>query len=369
MARTTVKQTWGYDLFKGIVTVLLVILALILLVRCSGTTRTPAPTPVAQATATRMPTATPEPTSTTAPTATPAPTATTTPTTAPTATPAPTPPATPPPEPTAAPPALSLPDAEVRAGEWTLEGTGAPGSTVRVTLDGQAVGEVKVGPDGTWSFPITIDEPGKHEIGLETVAEGSVVATADPVAIEVAASEGNEEVDSSTAHPPTLNDPLPSALGPLTGGALRAGPTALQGTGEPGDEIDILDNGVVVGRATVGADGAWQLVIELGPGSHTLAVRSTGQEGVKSPEQSIQVVPAEEMCPFVSVPAGESRCTTVPPHGEDRGVTYVVARCETIRWVAERAGVSVRDLLAANPQVCNPNLIYEGQVLNLPARP
>jgi hypothetical protein len=99
-----------------------------------------------------------------------------------------------------------------------------------------------------------------------------------------------------------------------------------------------------------------------------LAVRPSGQEGAESAAQSVEVGPAEEVCPVLFVPAGESRCTALPPRGEDRGDTYVVARCETIRWVAERAGISVRDLLAANPQVCNPNLIYEGQVLNLPPR-
>ena len=29
-------------------------------------------------------------------------------------------------------------------------------------------------------------------------------------------------------------------------------------------------------------------------------------------------------------------------------------------------GISVRDLIAANPQLWNPNLIYPGQVINLP---
>ena len=41
---------------------------------------------------------------------------------------------------------------------------------------------------------------------------------------------------------------------------------------------------------------------------------------------------------------------------------------ETIRLIATRARVTVWHLLAVNPQVCNPNLIYEGQVLRLPPR-
>ena len=71
---------------------------------------------------------------------------------------------------------------------------------------------------------------------------------------------------------------------------------------------------------------------------------------------------------MVQVPAGESRCPPDPAPGEDRGDTYVVAPCETIHLIATRTGVSVQDLLAVNPQICNPNLIYAGQVLALPPR-
>ena len=46
--------------------------------------------------------------------------------------------------------------------------------------------------------------------------------------------------------------------------------------------------------------------------------------------------------------------------------TYVVGRGDTLRKIATRMGVCVGDLIAANPQLWNPNLIYPGQVINLP---
>jgi LysM repeat protein len=46
--------------------------------------------------------------------------------------------------------------------------------------------------------------------------------------------------------------------------------------------------------------------------------------------------------------------------------TYVVQWGDTMRKIATRYGVSVWDLIAANPQVTNPNRIYAGQVIYLP---
>ncbi|MEO7199051.1 MAG: LysM peptidoglycan-binding domain-containing protein, partial [Dokdonella sp.] len=47
--------------------------------------------------------------------------------------------------------------------------------------------------------------------------------------------------------------------------------------------------------------------------------------------------------------------------------THVVQRGENMSSIAQKAGVSVAGLIAANPQVSNPNLIYPGQQLNIPA--
>jgi LysM repeat protein len=46
--------------------------------------------------------------------------------------------------------------------------------------------------------------------------------------------------------------------------------------------------------------------------------------------------------------------------------TYVVQWGDTLGKIAARTGVSWRDILAVNPQIQNPSLIYAGQVINLP---
>ena len=51
------------------------------------------------------------------------------------------------------------------------------------------------------------------------------------------------------------------------------------------------------------------------------------------------------------------------------GGTYVVQWGDTLAKISGYYGVTVNDMLSANPQVWSPSLIYAGQVLNIPAVP
>ena len=63
------------------------------------------------------------------------------------------------------------------------------------------------------------------------------------------------------------------------------------------------------------------------------------------------------------IPTGYSDPVYNPPSGSK----YVVQRGDTLGKIAARIGVSWRDILAVNPQIYNPSLIYVGQVIHLPA--
>jgi LysM repeat protein len=56
-----------------------------------------------------------------------------------------------------------------------------------------------------------------------------------------------------------------------------------------------------------------------------------------------------------------------PVYYAPSGGTYVVQWGDTLGAIAARMGVSYYDILAVNPQIWNPSLIYGGQVINLPA--
>ena len=50
-------------------------------------------------------------------------------------------------------------------------------------------------------------------------------------------------------------------------------------------------------------------------------------------------------------------------------ITYVVQQGDTLSGIAQKFGVSLADLKAANPQILNPDLIFPGQVVVVPSGP
>ncbi len=71
----------------------------------------------------------------------------------------------------------------------------------------------------------------------------------------------------------------------------------------------------------------------------------------------------------LSVPSGQGVPAPDPqpnPQPSPAG-TYVVQWGDTMRKIAARLSVSLNDLIAVNPQISNPNYIYFGQVINIPA--
>ena len=69
------------------------------------------------------------------------------------------------------------------------------------------------------------------------------------------------------------------------------------------------------------------------------------------------------------VPSGSGVPSTPPPATPPpaSGQTYTVQRGDTLRKIADRLNTTVEAILKVNPQISNPNLIYIGQVINLPA--
>ncbi len=66
------------------------------------------------------------------------------------------------------------------------------------------------------------------------------------------------------------------------------------------------------------------------------------------------------------VPNGQVSPAPAPRPGPSAGGTYVVQWGDTLRKIAGRMNVNVNDLIAVNPQLWNPNVIYAGQVIHIP---
>ena len=50
-------------------------------------------------------------------------------------------------------------------------------------------------------------------------------------------------------------------------------------------------------------------------------------------------------------------------------MTYTFQQGDTLWLIAQRFGISVDVLLALNPQITNPDLIYPGQVIRITSTP
>ncbi|GIK41856.1 MAG: hypothetical protein BroJett011_56890 [Chloroflexota bacterium] len=287
----TAKEIKKFDIFKGITFLILVILLFL-----TWFLLPPVENPPAVAQATSEPTVTTAPSATPSPTTAPPPTATTAPTEPP-------PTATPEPTATTAPatveataeaeiaaPVVNLPGGEVTPGQVVLTGTGEPGSEVEIVIDGRVVGKTTVGGDGTWSYTADLPEPGDYQIGVQNVdADGQVIAASEPVALTVTAPP---------ATPPTLDQPSEE---------LTAGPVTLTGSGEPGSQVEVVIDGQVVGKATVGDDGKWSLDTELSrSGDYEITVQSVDADGqVLAASEPVNLTVAEKATPpTLDLPSG-----------------------------------------------------------------
>ena len=112
-----------------------------------------------------------------------------------------------------APPVVTPPGTVTTDPTPTITGTGDPGTTVKVTVDGVLVGTTVVGADGTWSLTLPALADGPHTITVTaTDAAGNTSTSSTSVSVAV---------DTTPPTIPTTTTPVtapPTGL-PQTGGA------------------------------------------------------------------------------------------------------------------------------------------------------
>ncbi len=290
-------------------------------------TNTPEPTltetitPIATATdvtpeptATETPTETPEPTSTSTdtpvptdtavPTETPEPTATETLTPQPTSTATELPTDTP--EPTATPLAPAIDPAALEADfgddATAITGTGEPGTTIELLVNGRPVGTTDVDETGKWALDLTLDDPGEYILEARTAQEDDVARdviliptpTALPTSTPTETTEPTSTVEptststetpmpepTATNTPTVTATPLPPSIDPESMPTeLLPGSTKLSGFGEPLTTVDLLVNGIVATTADVDEEGDWEAEVILDKsGTYALNVQADRGDG------------------------------------------------------------------------------------------
>lgn len=181
----------------------------------------------------------------------------------------------------------------------TVTGTGEPGATVTVEVDGEEVGEVIVSGDGTWELPLT--EPlneGEHTITATQTDEAGNTSAADEVTVTV----------DTQAAPPVITNPK-------DGSATNDATPTITGRAEPGASVEISVDGEVVGTVTAGEDGNFELPLTepLSDGDHVVSAVQTDEAGnVSEPgEAEFAVDTRAPAAPVITSP--EDGATTDDP--------------------------------------------------------
>jgi hypothetical protein len=143
-----------------------------------------------------------------------------------------------------------------------IAGTGEPGATIDIAIDGATVAQVVVAVDGTWSWtPDTGLSEGPHQVEVTATDEA-----------------GNVDIDS-VSFVVDLSTQI-TIVAPLDGSSSAAADNLVQGSTEPNAEVVLSVDGVPAGSTVADETGAWS--ISTGPlsdGSHTLEAQATDAAG------------------------------------------------------------------------------------------
>jgi len=207
-----------------------------------------------------------------------------------------------------------------------ISGTGEPGATISIRIDGAQVGTTVVGSSGDWTFrPAT------------AIADGSHVLTA--VALDQAGNASSAtggftlNIDTTAPGTPTIGS-VTDNTGDVTGPVTSGSPTdetqpLLSGTAPAGTTITVYDGTTLLGPATLNGTGGWSFtpLTPLTDGTHTLTVRATDPAGnvTTSPPFSLvidTIAPVTPDAPDVTVnPDGGTTGTLLNPGDTTRDTT------------------------------------------------
>lgn len=132
--------------------------------------------------------------------------------------------------------------AVLNQGSFSLQGTGKPGERLEIADNGLRLGEAVVGGNGGWSFPV----PASITVGDHTLSARRADGSGAQVQVRIQSGQN--------LRPLTF-------ISPAEGSQIPATPFTMQGTGPVGQEVEVLQDGVSLGRAVVDSDGLWNFQV------------------------------------------------------------------------------------------------------------
>ncbi len=192
------------------------------------------------------------------------------------------------------PPAVNLPPGGIFMANRPIDltGTGPANSRMEIILNDNLIETVPVADDNSWQYSTTLSEPGDYLLLLRAVdTQTTLLAQSEPVTVRVTA---------------------PTTLAPLPEGGVTAGIIPLNGSGQPGQIIELVVNGQLLTSTVVGNDGDWTATLPLDrPGDYQLTLRTLTDNGnllAESEPVSVRVIaapPVLEQPTITEIEAGE----------------------------------------------------------------
>lgn len=293
----------------------------------------------------------------------------------------------------------------------SFTGTATPGDAVSLVWDEKPISWTTAGADGSWTLEFKApDSKQRHELYVTAQSkDGSVIVGPQRAFIGPAAHDGGlaritlRAADQSTT---TLQDGAVAA-GPATGiivekiSAGDEGTTMLTGRADAGATVKVEINNKPAGETVVAADGAWSVAATnpSGKGAASLHLELIDKGGAKLDET---VVPYKVAAPEAKLAANDPKTSkdypavlTSKPLGGDaqaakpqdvaamfQGPTQVVQEKPKRQVIRVRRGDSLWRIAKRHlgngkkwsqfyrlnkRKIDNPDLIYPGQTLILPA--
>jgi hypothetical protein len=250
-------------------------------------------------------------------------------------------------------------------GSTVIAGRAAPGSSVIVRDGTREIGRAQANADGAWVLvpngPLAV---GTHNLSVAAVPVQGGAEHPGAGSVVVAVTEGKGEAHNALAvltgpeAPKVLQGAGAAHPGQLGIEALdydQHGQARVSGTAPAGAHLRLYADSHLLGEAVAGADGRWTLApsVPLSPGQHRLRLDQLGANG--------KVAKRLEL-PF----ARENFASRALPPG-----SIQVQPGQSLWRIAEaRYGSGLRYTLifgANRAQIRDPNRIYPGQVLDVPA--
>lgn len=285
-------------------------------------------------------------------------------------------------------PALILPSLDVVRvtpdGQVTIAGRAAPEATVSLRVD---TVEIATAPaDGAGAYASLFSLPASDQVRVLTVAatgaDGVEVLGKDQV---VLAPTVLPEVAALEPAPLKITDTGVQVLEPVTiadniviNSISYADDLVLVGgVGQAAQTVRLYVDGAEAGSAKIADNGTWSAELpQIAPGVYTLRADQLDADGkvtsrYETPfkrESMESLAAAANVAPAEAAPADAA--TAAPDATEDSATTVTVQPGLTLWAIAEQSlgqGTLYVQVFEANKdQIRDPNLIFPGQVFNLP---